>query len=135
MVRGAWGAAPPAWAWVAHAFCVAGLARSQSYHRAPQPGEVVGQVIEYQGSASAQPIEGYTTWEVSILVGGSIKNVYTFAGSDDHPTIIPPARQVAPPFGSNFGGTNPAYFAYNAECEFDSWLTGESRGGPQRVYS
>jgi hypothetical protein len=120
-------------AWVSQAFCIAGLARGQTVFRAVQPGEVVGKVVEYHGSG--QPIAGYTTWEVSIFVSGDIKNCFTFAGEDDHPTIIPPARQVAAPFGANFGGTNPLYLAYNAECEYDSWLTGVSRAGPWHVHS
>ena len=68
----------------------------------------------------------------------------------DHSATIPGARQVAAPFGANTGGTNPRYptppkqhargaptsyidaamwglpfryWAYNDECEFDSWLS------------
>jgi hypothetical protein len=122
MVGGARRAAPV----LAGVLCL-GLVGGQ---RMLQPGEVAGQVVEYQASTDAHPIEGYTTWEVSILLGGQTHNVYTFAGTDDHMTTIPPARQVAAPFGSEFGGVNPQYFVYNDECEFDSWLTGKSpRGG------
>ena len=31
--------------------------------------------------------------------------------------------QVAAPFGTNTGSPNPAYFAYNDECQYDSYLT------------
>ena len=50
-------------------------------------------------------------------------NCYSLAGLDRHPTSVPPARQVAAPFGVNKGGNNPAYWAYSAEAEFDSWVT------------
>jgi hypothetical protein len=49
-----------------------------------------------------------------------------------HPTTIPGARQVAAPFGTNFNGVNPQYFEYNAEAEFDSWLSvGMTDGGTE----
>ena len=36
---------------------------------------------------------------------------------------IPAAYQVATPFGTNIGPTNPAFFAVMADCEFDSFVT------------
>jgi len=35
------------------------------------------------------------------------------------------------PFGSNIGGTNPAFWQYKREAQWDSWLTiGETGGNP-----
>ena len=36
---------------------------------------------------------------------------------------VPPAYQVATPFGTNIGPTNPAFFAVMADAEFDSFIT------------
>lgn len=68
-------------------------------------------------------ISGYTTYQASVALSGTLLNAYTIAGSQANPMQIPPAYQVDAPFGTNTGGTNPAYWAYNAECQFDSWLT------------
>ena len=32
-------------------------------------------------------------------------------------------RQVAAPFGVDIGGTNPAFWTFSVESEFDSWLS------------
>ena len=36
---------------------------------------------------------------------------------------LPPAYQVAAPFGTNIGPTNPAFFGINPDAEFDSFIT------------
>ena len=36
---------------------------------------------------------------------------------------IPPAFQVATPFGVDLGGTNPQFWQFNPDAQFDSWLT------------
>ena len=36
---------------------------------------------------------------------------------------LPPAYQEAAPFGSNVGGTSPAFWAVQASSQYDSWLT------------
>ena len=49
-----------------------------------------------------------------------------FARALLHPWHSPrrlPTLQVPAPFGTSIGGANPAFFEYNADAEFDSWLT------------
>ena len=36
---------------------------------------------------------------------------------------IPPAFQAGTPFGSNVGGTDPTFWAYDPTARYDSWLT------------
>ena len=55
--------------------------------------------------------------------------------------VLPAAFQV-PGFGADIGGVNPAFFAFNADAEYDSWLTvgptdgveaGPPAGGNERL--
>jgi hypothetical protein len=51
-------------------------------------------------------------------------------GAPAHTMRIPPAYQVAAPFGVDIGGVNPQFFPIRKEAQFDSWLTagGTSQG-------
>ena len=53
-------------------------------------------------------------------------------GAPAHTMRIPPAYQVAAPFGVDIGGVNPQFFPIRKEAQFDSWLTagGTSRATP-----
>jgi hypothetical protein len=74
-------------------------------------------------------VAGYTTYRLNVILGSAMQNCYTIAGAGGHASMFPPARQVEPPFGSHVGGTNPAYWPYKAETEYDSWLTvGKTNG-------
>jgi hypothetical protein len=44
-------------------------------------------------------------------------------GESGDPMSIPPAYQVATPFGTNIGPSNPAFFPVMPDCEFDSFIT------------
>ena len=69
-------------------------------------------------------VQGYTTYRLSVVLGKQLHNCYTIAGTmSGHPSRFPPARQVPAPFGTNTGGTNPAYWPYKSETQYDSWLT------------
>ena len=37
--------------------------------------------------------------------------------------VIPAAFQVAAPFGAHVGGTNPAFWTYSPDTQYDSWMT------------
>ena len=50
-------------------------------------------------------------------------NIYTIAGTAVSNLQIPAAFQVAPPFGANIGGTNPAFWGIIPDSQYDSWLT------------
>ena len=74
-------------------------------------------------------IAGYTTYQLKAILGSSLKNCYTIAGAVGHPSNFPAALQVDAPFGVHVGGTNPAYWSYKSETQYDSWLTvGNTRG-------
>lgn len=106
--------------------CPAAPEPTTSSERTPPPQDVqaVTDIVSTSG------IAGFTTYRLSLGLSGSTHNAYTIAGSAYNPMYVPPARQVAAPFGADTGGTNPAYFAYNAECQYDSWLTvGMTNGG------
>jgi hypothetical protein len=44
-------------------------------------------------------------------------------GDQGDPLSFPPAYQLATPFGTNIGPTNPAFFPVMADAEFDSFIT------------
>ena len=74
-------------------------------------------------------IEGYTTYRLSLVLKSTSRNVYTIYGRGDSPLSFPPAAQVAPPFGANLCGANPAFFTAEPTAQYDSWLTvGQTNG-------
>ena len=52
-----------------------------------------------------------------------VDDVYALYGDGENHLIIPPAFQVPTPFGTSVGPQNPAFFAVQPDCEFDSFLT------------
>ena len=52
-----------------------------------------------------------------------VADVYALYGDGENHLIIPPAFQVPTPFGTSVGPQNPAFFAVQPDCEFDSFLT------------
>ena len=94
-----------------------------SQYRTIAPGEVTSGCTQY----ATDGILGYTTWELYVVLSGECRNAYTFAGNagEGHPTEIPGGYQVAAPFGANIAGNRPAYWAYSAEAQYDSWVTGK----------
>ena len=68
-------------------------------------------------------ITGMTTYQLTYSLDASQANVYAMAGTADTTMAFPPAFQVATPFGADIGGVARAFFALNADSEFDSWLT------------
>jgi hypothetical protein len=105
------------------AFMALGLAQvaCAQVHRDPQSGELV----KFVNTLSTTGVAGHTQYEVGMTINGNVRNIYTLASdvSQGHVSSIPAAYQVPAPFGANSGGVNPAYFPYEATCQFDSWLT------------
>ena len=82
------------------------------------PGEGgSGGVVQVGTSASG------TTVQLTTTLSGTQANVYAVAGTVDGDLTLPPAFQVAAPFGTHIGGVNPAFFAAMPTSEYDSWLT------------
>ena len=77
-----------------------------------------------------------TTYRLLLSLPASASNVYAFAGTPLGDLAMPPAYQVASPFGADIGGVSPAISAVMAEAEFDSWLTtGETEGSAPNAIS
>ena len=72
---------------------------------------------------SATGVDGMTTYRLLVALPASASNVYVLAGTPDGELAMPPAYQVALPFGVDFGGISPDFFPFSTEAEFDSWLT------------
>ena len=71
----------------------------------------------------------HTTYRLVLDLKDNAVNVYSIFGHEGHPLTVPPAYQVAAPFGADVGGVNPALFAAMPTAEFDSWLSVGVIGG------
>jgi len=77
-------------------------------------------------------VAGYTTYRVAIKLHNTESNIYTIFGDAGRPLVVPPAYQVATPFGVHIGGANPAFFPVMPTAQYDSWLSvGLTDGDPQ----
>ena len=66
----------------------------------------------------------YTVFRLYVEVhDDALANVYALYGSEDSPLAIPPAFQVDPPFGADYGGVSPQLFGAEDTAQYDSWLT------------
>ena len=68
-------------------------------------------------------VSGYTTIRLKCELPDGAANVYAIAGTPETSMRFPPAFQVPAPFGSDFGPTNAALISFNADAEFDSFVT------------
>jgi len=69
-------------------------------------------------------LNGYTTYEVSLVLKENYSNgnIYAIYGDHGHPMTIPPAYQIEN-IGVDIGGTNPIINKNIPEDKYDSWLT------------
>ena len=68
--------------------------------------------------------------------GTGPRNVYAVYGEQNNAMELPPAFHVPAPFGCDIGGTNPQFWAINADSQWDSWLTiGITQGDPHNLMS
>ena len=74
-------------------------------------------------SETALAAGGYTTIQLKCELPANAANVYVLAGTPTTPMSFPAAYQVPAPFGSDIGGPNAAFIAFNADVAFDSYLT------------
>ena len=71
----------------------------------------------------------WSTYTLSASLDASVaRNLYSIYGVAESPMSAPPAYQCPSPFGSDVGGTNPAFWAFANSyavgyAQFDSWLT------------
>lgn len=72
---------------------------------------------------------GMETWRLRATLTAGASNIYAIFGQEDHPLTLPPAFQVAPPFGTYIGGVNPLLISTLPGLDYDSWVTiGETEG-------
>ena len=89
-----------------------------------EDGYAVSRSITQTSTAGGSAdLAGYTTYQLSLDPVDPTGNVYAVYGDSQNELSLPPAFQVAPPFGANLGGTNHAFWEFKPEAEYDSWLT------------
>jgi hypothetical protein len=85
---------------------------------------------------SASVDSAHVTVRLTVSLHKDASTLYSIVGSSSGALTLPPAYQVAPPFGRNVGGVSPALFPVRAEAEFDSYLTvGLTNGDPSNSLS
>jgi hypothetical protein len=72
---------------------------------------------------SVGAVPTYVTYQLAVRLPAAAANLYNINGSPGNPMQIPAAFQVPTPFGSDIGGTNPAFWAITPTAQYDSWLT------------
>ena len=85
----------------------------------------VAPVVETMSTATSGKA-GYSTYQLALELNPALAgNVYTIYGADGDtpPLSFPPAYQQPAPFGANVGGTNPQFWVFMADAQWDSWLT------------
>ena len=92
-------------------------------------GDALDAVVEEYSSSNSRPAYT-TTYRLSVNLKDTVDvaSVYKIYGSPASPMSIPAAYQSSAEFGSNTGGTNPAFFTIaNSDAlgyaEFDSFLS------------
>jgi len=87
--------------------------------------EVASPIVTQVSTADAgEGVAGHTTYRLSLLLNpAQTTNIYTIFGEEGSQLSVPPAYQVATPFGVDIGGTYPQFWAAMADSKFDSWLT------------
>ena len=97
----------------------------------------VGETVEYLDAVVttvATSAPGFTTYRLIASLHDTAANLYSIEGTALGPMELPAAYQVAAPFGVDFGGANPLFFAIMPMAAFDSWLTiGVTDGSDQRA--
>lgn len=68
-------------------------------------------------------INGYSVYELSVILKSNAYNMYAIYGNNEKNMIIPTAYQVHQHIGSNIGGINPVILNYIHDSIFDSWFT------------
>lgn len=94
-------------------------------------GDFLRAGVEQIAVDGAPDVEGYTTVRVYVNpvdgsgADGTPANIYAIFGDTRVSMSVPPAWQMPAPFGTNVGGTDPAFWSIPgaAASQFDSWLT------------
>lgn len=73
-------------------------------------------------------VAGHSTYHLTLTPVGKAEAVYAIFGHQEVPLRIPPAFQVANPFGTDTAGTPSDLWAYSPDSQFDSYLFGTDVG-------
>ena len=68
-------------------------------------------------------IDGHTTFQLSLVIKDTVRNIYALYGDINEPLYLPPAYQSLNKLNNNIGGINPLLLRINPLSEYDSWLT------------
>ncbi len=104
--------------------CVGGTEGTGGVSGGPANSHAVP-VVETMSTASSRK-DGYDTYQLALELNpelvGNVYTIYAVPG-ETPPLSFPPAYQTPAPFGVNVGGTNPQFWAFSADAQWDSWLT------------
>lgn len=76
-------------------------------------------------NCSEEGIDGYTTYQISIIIrpNTDVLNIYAIYGDQENEMFIPPVYNIDGPFNSDIGGISPYIISIFPDAKYDSWLT------------
>lgn len=81
-------------------------------------------------------VDGFNTYELALVSNNEDSwSCYAIFGNTATALSMPPAYQVAAPFGTNIGGVDKALIAAMPVAKFDSWLAVGRGFGSDKVFS
>eukprot|EP01051_Picozoa_sp_SAG22_P009267 SAG22_NODE_762_length_7409_cov_2.369631_2_plen_889_part_00 len=96
----------------------------------PMPVPVPVLPIEYHDAEAifeefaVDGLAGFTTYRLHLQLPAESLNLYTMYGDENNTMTFPPgAYQEPSPFGSDVGGSAPAFWEVVPSLQYDSWLT------------
>jgi hypothetical protein len=111
--------------------CAAGFAngmcdlRNDHWHS----GRTYTHAVPEVDTVAVDGVSGRTTYRLALQLKETVVNVYSVCGHDGIPLSMPPAFQVAAPFGVNIGGVDPGVWrralvaaSPALTAGFDPWL-------------
>ena len=78
-----------------------------------------------QMSCGGEGIEGYTTYQLSLVVqdNKNVENVFALYGDEGKEMFIPSSYQLDGPFDTDLGGISPSIISIFPDALYDSWIT------------
>ncbi len=67
-------------------------------------------------------LDGHTTYQLELTPIDDAATVYAIYGHEEVPLVVPPAFQLAAPFGADIGGMPSELWSLSPEAEWDSFL-------------
>ena len=78
-----------------------------------------------QMSCEGEDIDGYTTYQLSLIIqdNKNVDNIFAIYGDQDTEMFIPEAYQIDGPFDTDLGGISPSIISIFPDALYDSWIT------------